>query len=130
MTEGHVRESNGRLFLVQPIRVEGPTGISNVYDAIVDTGFTGQLTLPAIQCAQLGLQHVRSTYTMFGNSSIEEIGVFRANLLWVGSWRNVSVLATGTEALIGMGLLRGSSVCFDAVNMGEIAIEPYSSAVD
>ena len=41
MTEGHVRESGGRLFLVHPIRVEGPTGISNVYDAIVDTGIHG-----------------------------------------------------------------------------------------
>lgn len=46
MTDGKVRESNGHLFLVHPIRIEGPTGINNVYDAIVDTGFTGQLALP------------------------------------------------------------------------------------
>ena len=36
MTDGKVRESNGHLFLVHPIRIEGPTGINNVYDAIVE----------------------------------------------------------------------------------------------
>ena len=126
MTEGHVRESNGRLFLVHPIHVEGTTGISNVYDAVVDTGFTGQLALPATQCTALGLEYVRKTYTMFGNASFEDIDVYRANVFWDGSWQAVSVMATGTEVLIGMNMLRGSSVCFDAVDMGAIEIEPFA----
>ena len=129
MMEAKVLESYGDLFLVHPIRVEGPSGTSNEYDAIIDTGFTGEIALPPSQCAQLGLAKVRVSYTMFGNSSIEGIGVYRANLFWCGSWRNVSVLATGNEALIGMDLLRGSSVCFDAVNRGEISIESYTPDV-
>ena len=129
MTEGHVRESGGRLFLVHPIRVEGPTGISNVYDAIVDTGFTGELTLPAILCTLLGLERVRKTYTMFGNASFEDIDVYLANVFWGGVWREVSILATGSEVLIGMNMLRGSTVCFDAVDMGAIEIEPIAPTI-
>ena len=34
-------------------------------------------------------------------------------------------MATGTEILIGMNMLRGSSVCFDEVDKGSIEIEPY-----
>ena len=130
MNGGYVRESNGRLFLVHPVHVEGPTGISNVYDAIVDTGFTGQLTLPATHCTVLGLEYDRKTYTMFGNASIEDIDVYRANVFWDGSWQTVSVLATGTEVLIGMNMLRGSSVCFDAVDMGAIEIEPFAPTIE
>ena len=74
MTDGKVRESNGHLFLVHPIRIEGPTGINNVYDAIVDTGFTGQLALPVTLCTVLELEYVRRVHTMFGNASFEDIG--------------------------------------------------------
>ena len=128
MTDGIVRESNGSLFLVQPIHVEGSSGISRTYRAFVDTGFTGQLAIPATHCAELGLEYVRKTHALFGNARLEEIALYRADVFWGGSWRNVSVLATGTEVLIGMNMLRGSNVCFDAVDMGAIEIEPLSSA--
>ena len=55
MMEAHVRELDDRFFLVQPIYIAGSTGISHPYDAIVDTGFTCQLALPAAECIELGL---------------------------------------------------------------------------
>ena len=127
MTGAYVCESNDRLVLLHPIRVEGPTGISEVLDAIVDTGFTGHIALPATHCAALGLEHVRKTFTMFGNASIEDLDVYHANVFWDRSWREVPVIATGTVVLIGMNMLRGSSVCFDAIDMGAIEIEPLNS---
>ena len=124
MMEAHVRESDDRLFLVQPIYIANSTGISYPYEAIVDTGFTGQLALPAAVCAELGLEFVRNSYAMFGNASFEQVEVYQANVFWDGSWQTVSVFATGPDVLIGMNLLRGSSVCFDAVDMGAIEINP------
>ena len=129
MIDGKVQESDGHLFLLHPIRIEGPAGISNVYDAIVDTGFTGQVALPVTLCRVLELEYVRRTRTMFGNASFEDIDVYRANVFWGGVWQEVSVVATGTEILIGMNMLRGSSVCFDAVDEGSISIEPYDRTI-
>lgn len=66
---------------------------------------------------------------MFGNASFEDIGIYSANVFWDGVWQEVSVMATGTEILIGMNMLRGSSVCFDAVDKGSIEIEPYDRTI-
>ena len=109
---------------MQPIYIANSTGISYPYEAIVDTGFTGQLALPAAVCAELGLEFVRNSYAMFGNATLEQVEVYQANVFWDGSWQTVSVFATGPDVLIGMNLLRGSSVCFDAVDMGAIEINP------
>ena len=92
-------------------------------------GFTGQVALPVTLCRVLELEYVRRTRTMFGNASFEDIDVYRANVFWGGVWQEVSVVATGTEILIGMNMLRGSSVCFDAVDEGSISIEPYDRTI-
>ena len=130
MTGAYVRESNGRLILVHPIHIESSAGTSDVFDAIVDTGFTGHIAMPVTQCLALGLELGRKTFTMFGNASIEELDLYLANVYWDGCWRQVPVIATGTVVLIGMNMLRGSSVCFDAVDMGAIEIELLDSTIE
>jgi predicted aspartyl protease len=53
---------NGRLEAVIPLTVFGPNGDSEVVQAIVDSGFTGRLVLPAAVVTKLGL--VRQTGTV------------------------------------------------------------------
>jgi predicted aspartyl protease len=46
---------NARREAVVPLRVRGPTGTELDVDAVVDTGYSASLTLPAAVVAALGL---------------------------------------------------------------------------
>ena len=127
MSVGYVREFGGQLLPMYPIYIEGPSGKSDVYIAQIDTGFSGQVILPRNTIQELELEIARVIEARFANSKVEEVNEYRAALFWDGNWREVSVLETGDTPLIGMELLRGSSVCFDAADSGQIEIEPIDA---
>jgi predicted aspartyl protease len=50
MIEGTV---NSRLEAIVRLRIRGPAGVESEVEAIVDTGFTASLTLPATTVAEI-----------------------------------------------------------------------------
>lgn len=130
MSVGRVRDLDGQLFVLQPIYVEGPNGNGNVHIANIDTGFTGQLTLPAPLVEDLNLEFIERITVVLGNNETYRVYTYRANTFWDNQWQQITVLGTGDRPLIGMDLLRGNHVCFDAIELGEIGIEPLSTRSD
>ena len=130
MSTGYVRDFRGQLIAMYPIYIEGPTGKSDVYVAQIDTGFSGQLILSKAIREELELEFQRRIDAKFANLEVEAVAQFQATVFWDNDWRQISVLESGDRPLIGMDLLRGSSVCFDAIDRGAIEIQPLQRTSD
>jgi clan AA aspartic protease len=91
--------------------------------AVIDTGFTGHITLPARVVRSLALPELGSEELVLADGSTEIAYVHRAIVEWHGRSRTVPALAIGGDPLIGMALLAGSRLEMDAVPGGEVVIE-------
>lgn len=91
-------------------------------DAVVDTGFTGHLTLPAGTVEALELPIVGSAESILADGSLVLEDVCLARVLWHGGERPVRVLVADATPLLGMSLLRGSELRIEAVDGGEVEI--------
>lgn len=104
--------------------VFGPDGGSATVEAVFDTGFTGDLTLPPGIVAELGLPLLGSRRSVLADGSRIALDVHRAEILWDDLRRPVQVLAAGGGALAGMSLVWGYKVDFRATDGGAVVIEP------
>jgi clan AA aspartic protease len=92
-------------------------------EAVIDTGFTGHLTLPAEVVGSLALPELGTEEIVLADGSEEIVSVHRATVEWHERSRTVPALAVGGDPLIGMALLAGSRLRMDAVPSGEVVIE-------
>jgi clan AA aspartic protease len=77
-------------------------------EAVIDTGFTGHLTLPPEVVRSLGLLPQGFVEVELADGTTTALGVFGARVLWRSRQRPVPVYEAGGGPLIGMSLLRGS----------------------
>lgn len=82
-------------------------GIPHERDAIVDTGFTGRLTLPPDFIAALGLTWRRQGRAMLADGSVIVTDVYDAVISWDGQQVMIPVSEADAEPLIGMSLMYG-----------------------
>ncbi len=115
---------NARREAVVPLRVRGPGGIEMDVDAVVDSGFTAALTLPAAGVAALGLARQSGGGAVLADGSIRQIDIYAAEVAWEGGWRPVLASAVGNEVLLGMGLLAGHELRIAVVPGGVVEITP------
>jgi clan AA aspartic protease len=104
------------------IRVLGPHGQSVVADAVVDTGFTDDLSLPADLLAQLQLPFAKVSKYTLADGTEEVFDVYRGKVIWQGEERRVDVLDAPGSPLVGMGLLEGSRLTIDVVAHGPMTV--------
>ena len=103
------------------LRLAGPAG-SAVVPAVIDTGFSGLLTLPPGTAAALGLVYVMRGASTLADGSRDDYDVFRADIEWFGVTRRILVSAVGTEALVGMSLLDGCELRVEVVVGGAVEV--------
>ncbi len=94
------------------------------FDAIVDTGFSGYLTLPRRAIETLHLPFRNVVVSTVGDGREIESLTYSATVRWNGEQRPILVLAMETPPLLGMSLLYGSHLAMDVVDGGQIAISP------
>ena len=111
--------SNRRAYIERP--VIGPKGQGNV-EFVIDTGFTGVLTLPPAACEALGLVFDRLQPSALADESILMLEVFIVTLVWDGEERKVEVLAIEGEPLIGMTMLDGYDVLIQVTEGGAVIL--------
>jgi len=113
---------NDRLEAVLPLRVRGSGGVEVEVEAVVDTGYTGSMTLPATVAATLRLERRSGGRAVLADGSSRRFDTFAAEVEWGGSWRGVMVSALGDEVLIGMGLLAGHELRVEVVASGPVVV--------
>ncbi|MYC77660.1 clan AA aspartic protease [Candidatus Poribacteria bacterium] len=97
------------------------------FEIIIDTGFSGELTLPGSLIDRLRLPRVGDLPIILGDGYEVSVEMYLAVVLWHGEKRIVQVLRTDDgKPLIGMSLLHGNRLILDVITDGEVTIEPLS----
>ena len=107
---------------VLPLTVHGAIGTQE-FEAVIDTGFNGYLTLSSAEIAELNLSFHSQTMVMLGDGSTIDLREFEAILNWNGQARDVLVLEAEGGPLIGMALLYGFDVWLRVLDGGHVKIE-------
>lgn len=109
------------------VEVLSPTDTPSLQiNAVVDTGFTGHLTLQTATVEALELPIIGSAESVLADGSLVLEDVCMARVLWHGGERPIRVLVADATPLLGMSLLRGSELRIEAVNGGEVVIRTLS----
>ena len=125
MIRGKVSGNQQALIAVDIMDGEGrPRSV----EVVLDTGFTGYLTLPSESISQLGLPSVGQRTFELANGELFDFQVYLGAVSWHGRPSDVLVLQSDSVPLLGMALLWGSRVTMDALNDGEVGIEDLSPA--
>jgi len=95
---------NARSEAIVQLRVRGPAGTELDLEALIDTGYTASMTLPATALVTLGLIRHSVSGAVLADGSVQ-FDVYAAEVKWDGAWRPVLVSALGDEVLVGMRLL-------------------------
>jgi clan AA aspartic protease len=90
--------------------------------AVIDTGFTGGLTLPFDVIAELELTWYTQQEGILGDGSRQIFDVYRGTVIWDGQLQSVEVNASETTPLVGMSLLEGYELRIQAIQGGTVRI--------
>ena len=104
--------------------VRAADGREQEIEAVLDTGFSGSLTLPPAVIATLGLRWRTRGLVMLANGTEDACDIYTATVIWDGRPRNILVEAADTAPLIGMALLYGHDVHIEVREGGRVSIEP------
>lgn len=105
------------------LTLRGVAGEQHDVEAILDTGFTGHLTLPRALIDRLALPWRSRAQALLADGSLHVFDVYVGTVLWDGQERTVEVDAAEADPLAGMGLLRGHRLSVDVVEDGVVRIE-------
>jgi len=123
MVRGHVTRAYEAVVRVQ---VAGPSGAVADIEAAVDTGFTGDLTLPAALVTELGLAFRDVADVRLAGDAPAQIPVYRAIVIWNGKPRAVFAHCMEGTPLIGMHLLYKHLLTVQVVRDGAVTIDPIA----
>jgi clan AA aspartic protease len=122
MMVGAVR---GREALIR-LTVRGFRGLQQEVEAVVDSGYTGWLTLPPSAIAALNLRWQTFGRGVLADGSGSIFDVYQAKVLWDGRLRRVFVDEFDTTPLVGMALLRGYEYKMQVRARGWVTIKRLS----
>jgi clan AA aspartic protease len=106
--------------IVIPVEVLYDQNDSLSINAIIDTGFDGDLTLPGEVFNSLRATKSGTRQMELADGSLVEMGSYLMEVNWFGHARDVVAIESESEPLLGMSLLWGSRVRIDG---GDVAIE-------
>lgn len=105
------------------IHVRDGRGGEAPLQAVIDTGFTGQLALPPDVAESLSLRFQGHGTATLADGHMERFEVYRATIAWHDRPHPVVVYAVPGFPLVGMEMLRGSELRVRAVPDGRVEIE-------
>ena len=106
-----------------PIVVGHGNTSNRMVEALIDTGFTGFLSLPLSMIGSMELPWIFSDSVTLGDGSEVTFQMYRATVIWDGQLKVVDVAASESEPLLGMSLLYGFKLQIEAVERGPVTIE-------
>jgi clan AA aspartic protease len=102
--------------------VIGPQGRKREIEAVLDTGYTGSLTLPAAVVSDLDLPFRGRGSAVLGDGSESEFDIHQATLSWAGQRRLAAIDVAETDPLLGMGLLLGNELMVQVIAGGPVTV--------
>ena len=105
------------------LTVQGPSGQSREVEAVIDTGFTGFLSLPSALATDLGLPFLTYESTFLADGSLVRFSVHDATALWDGRPRRVYTHLSDVTPLIGMRMLDDHDLSIQVRDGGRVVIQ-------
>ena len=105
------------------VNLQGRTGETRRLEAVVDTGFSGFLTVTPAIVTELALPFLMMGRALLADGSEAQFPVHSAVVLWDDQPVSVDVEAADTTPLVGMRLLEGYRFCTDAQDGGRVTIQ-------
>lgn len=109
------------------IDIAGNDRVFQAVDVVVDTGFTGWMTLPASIISQIGLGHYGQRPAILASGETTTFDIYGALIQWHGQVRAAIVHQAEGKPLMGMALLDGSRLLVDAWEGGDVTIDEYQT---
>ena len=121
MIEGTV---NANLEAVVSLSLRGPEGQVREVDVVIDTGYSGSLTLPPALVAEMELPYVFTSKVTLADDTGVGFRVHSVTALWDSRPRRIEADAVGSTPLLGMALLENHSLLVEITDSGRVIIEP------
>lgn len=96
-------------------------------EAQVDTGFTGELTLPISAIDSLGLEASGFSTYRVGDGSLTSFNSYYATIRSGNGVRYITVLESETDPLVGVGLLWDNNLSIDFRHGGDVSISELTN---
>lgn len=109
------------------LSLRGPSGTVIEVDSVLDTGYTGSLTLPDSVATAPGLTRRTGGRAVLADGSALLFDSYSVEVWWHQSWRRVAASALGAEILVGMRLLEGAEVRIAVVAGGAVEVVPLGA---
>ena len=117
-----IGQVNSRREAIIQFAVLGENNQKQGVKAVIDTGYTGFLTLPSAIITTWYMQEEG----ILGDGSVCMFNVFEASVLWDGQVKSIEINESETEPLVGMGLLEGYELNIQGFAGGLVTIKPLS----
>lgn len=108
---------------VIPLTVQGPAGRTRNIEAVMDTGFTGFLSLPSGMVEDLGLPFVGAGQVTLADGSEANLNVHGATVFWDGASRFIGTYAVDAIPLVGMRLLDRHDLSIEVRVGGRLVVQ-------
>ena len=105
------------------IPLQGSEGRTLEIEAVVDTGYSGFLTLPPGLVDELGLPFAYMGQAFLANDAEVDFDVHYVTVLWDGQRRDIEADATGSTPLVGMLLLDKHDLNIEVESGGCVVIQ-------
>ena len=117
---------NGDLQAWLTVEIMTPSGQPRSIEVALDTGFNGQIALPAITIQRLELSEESSRLAITATGDRVRLTTYYTTMMWHGEPRIIEVVEADSEPLLGMELLLGNRVTLDVLEGGPVTIYPLS----
>jgi clan AA aspartic protease len=91
--------------------------------AVIDTGYTGFLSLPSEIITELNLSWTGIDRGTLGDGSEVTFEVYAAKVIWDGEYRDIPINEAETDPLVGISLLYGYDLHIQTVEGGNVTIK-------
>jgi clan AA aspartic protease len=95
--------------------------------AVIDTGYTGFLSLPSEIITELNLSWTGIDRGTLGDGSEVTFEVYAAKVIWDGEYRDIPINEAQTDPLVGISLLYGYDLHIQTVEGGNVTIDRLES---
>lgn len=115
---------SAELEAIFPVTLVDANGNRPELDFVIDTGFSGALSLPLSWIKAMDYRWWRSTRSVLADGSVIDVEVYEGTIEWLGHLRTVPIDATEGDLLLGMELLQGCELNIQIISGGSVQIRP------